>query len=464
MGTMPRNALIAALVAVTSWAPRARIAAQTPAPAWLDAYRAPAARLIREATSTDFAWQRLARLTDTAGHRLSGSPELDRAITWAVDELKRDGLENVHTERVMVPKWVRGAESAELVQPAPREIAMLGLGGSVGTPPQGLQAETLVVRSVADLETRAAEVRGRIVVFNVPFTTYEETRPIRTNGASRAARLGAVAALIRSVGPPGLRLPHTGSLTYAANDPKIPGAAISTEDADLLQRLADRGTRAIVRLKMEAHAEPDVESANVVAELRGRELPDEYVVVGGHLDSWDVGAGASDDGGGCVATWEALRLMKTLGLRPRRTVRLVLWTNEENGARGGSTYRDTHADELARYVLMLESDDGVFEPRGFGFTGSDRARETVTAIASLLHDLDADRIGPAGGGSDIDPSVARGRIPALSLDVGGDYFRIHHTAADTVDKIAAGDIAKCAASIAVMTYVIADMPQRLDRY
>jgi carboxypeptidase Q len=428
---------------------------------WIDAYRAPAAQLIHEATADDFAWQRLALLTDTAGARLSGSPELDHAIAWAVAELKRDGLENVHTEPVTVPKWVRGHENADIVEPANRALAMLGLGGSVSTPPEGVRAEVLVVHSVADLDAHASKASGRIVVFNVPFTTYDETRPIRSEGASRAAKLGAVGALVRSVGPPGLRLPHTGSLSYAADAPKVPAAAISTEDADLLQRMSDRGTRIVVQLRMEAHTEPDVQSANVVAELRGRELPDEFVVVGGHLDSWDVGAGASDDGGGCVVTWEALRLMKKLGLRPRRTVRLVLWTNEENGTRGAQAYRDAHRAELTRHVMMLESDIGVFSPIGFRFSGSDRSRATVVTIASLLRGIGAEQVATAAEGSDIDPTVQVAGIPAMSLDVGGNYFLIHHTQADTVDKISPKDIAKCAAAIAVMTYVIADLPQRL---
>jgi len=304
-------------------------------------------------------------------------------------------------------------------------------------------------------------MKGRIVLINAPFTTYEDSRPFRANGPSSAARYGAVAVLVRSVGPPGLRLPHTGALQYTSDAPRIPAAAITTEDADRLQRMADRGSHVVVRLRMGAHVEPDAESANVVGELRGRERPDEFVVIGGHIDSWDVGAGASDDGGGCVVTWEALRLMKKLGLRPRRTVRVVLWTNEENGGRGGLAYRDAHRSELKRHVLMLESDTGVFRPTGFGFTGSDSARTTVKAVATLLHGIGADQVGPNGGGSDIDPSVREGGIPSLSTEISGDYFLIHHTPADTVDKIDPLDMARCAAAVAVMTYVIADLPQGL---
>jgi carboxypeptidase Q len=428
---------------------------------WLDRYREPAARLIDAALSDPFAWRRLAYLTDTFGHRLSGSPALNATIQWAAAEMKRDGLENVHTERVMVPRWVRGQESAEILEPAAHRLAMLGLGNSVGTPPGGVQAELLIVSNFADLDAKASQARGRIVLFNTPFTNYDETRTVRSNGPSRAARFGAVAALVRSAGPPGLRLPHTGALNYANGTPRIPAAALATEDADRLQRMADRGARVVVRLRMDAHFESDVESFNLIGELRGRERPDELVVIGGHIDSWDVGTGASDDAGGCVATWDAVRLLKQLNLRPRRTVRVVLWTNEENGGRGGLAYRDAHRSELPRHVMMLESDTGVFRPTGFGFTGPEGARDVVRGIASLLGAVGATQVGLYGGGSDIEPSVREGSIPAMSTEVGGDYFLIHHTEADTVDKIDPIDMARNVAAIAVMSYVVADLPQRL---
>jgi carboxypeptidase Q len=428
---------------------------------WLDAYRDPASRLVGAAITNPFGWQRLAALTDAVGHRLSGSTQLDQAVQWVMAEMRKDGLENVHAEPVMVPRWVRGRESAEIVEPSHLPIAMLGLGNSVGTPPQGIQAEALVVRSFEELDAHASRARGRIVVFNVPFTDYVATRVIRSNGASRAASHHAVAALVRAVGPPGLRLPHTGEMTYAGSAPKIPAASIATEDADRLQRMSDRGERIVLRLQMEAHFEPDVQSANVVAEWRGREKPEEVVVVGGHLDSWDVGAGASDDGGGCVAAWEAVRLMKQLGMRPRRTVRLVLWTNEENGGRGGRAYRDAHSAELSKHVMMLEADSGLFMPVSFGFTGAPRGLETVRTIATLLSGVGADVVAPGGGGSDIDPSVQAARIPAMSYDGTGDYFRIHHTEADTVDKIDPKDMSRAVAAIAVMSYVIADLPGRV---
>ena len=427
---------------------------------WLQPYREPARRLIGEATSSSFAWERLAELGDTFGHRLSGSDNLDAAIKWAAEQMRRDGLE-VRLDPVKVPHWVRGAESLEIVGPRPQPLVMLGLGNSVGTPPSGVEGELLIVHSFQELEAAGARARGRIVLFNVPFATYSETVVYRSDGPSRAATKGAVAALVRAVGPAGLRTPHTGALRYVEGQPQIPAAAVSTEDADRLQRMHNRGTPLRLRLRMQAKFLPDADSFNVIGELRGRELPEEIVVVSGHFDSWDVGTGSTDDGGGCVVSWEALRLMKKLGLRPRRTVRVVLFTNEENGLRGGFDYRDRYRNELAKHVLMFESDSGVFKPTGFGFTGTEAARRTIQEIASLLEGIGASTISANGGGADIGPSVQAANIPAMSLDVEGNYFLLHHTPADTVDKIDPKDMSKASAAIAVMAYVVADMPQRL---
>lgn len=430
-------------------------------PVWLAPYADASSRLIGASLASDFAWQRLAYIGDTFGNRLSGSPNLEAAIRWAVDEMKRDGLENVRAEPVKVPHWVRGRESLEIVADTPQPLVMLGLGNSVGTPASGIVADLVILHSFDELQAARDRVKGAIVLFNVPFTTYGETVQYRTTGPSRVAALGGVAMLVRSVGPAGLRLPHTGTLDYANDQPKIPAAAITTEDTARLQRMIDRGTRVRLKLMMEAHFLPDADSANVVGEIRGRERPDEVVLVSGHFDSWDVGTGSTDDGGGAVVTWEALRLMKKLNLRPRRTVRVVLWTNEENGERGGTTYRDQHAAELANHVAMLESDSGVFRPVGFGFTGTDTARATIRDIAALLAGVQATGVLPSGGGTDIDPSVQQAHIPSLSLEVDGNYFLIHHTPADTIDKIDPLQMSKCAAAVAVMAYVIAEMPERL---
>ena len=433
-------------------------------PGWISAYRDTATRLMKAATADDFAWQRLAELTDTYGNRVSGSDNLTRAIGWAVDTMKKDGLDNVRAEKVMVTKWVRGRESAEIVDPARHAITVLGLGGTVATPPGGLEAEVLVVESFNELRMRAADAKGRIVVFNEPFTNYADSVSYRTGSARAAAQAGAVATLVRSVGPIGLRTVHTGSVQYQSDMPPIPAAAITGEDANRIARLAARGRKVRVHLMLEGHSEGESESANVVAEIRGRDKPDEIVVLGGHLDSWDVGTGASDDGVGCVATWEALRLMKKLGIQPRRTVRLVLWTNEENGTRGAAAYAERYASTAANHVFALEADSGVFEPARFGFSGSLAARNVIRDITSLMMPLNLAETISGGGGADIDPIAQAGRVPTMAYM--GDptrYFTIHHTPADTVERIAPDEVAKAAAAISVVTYVIADMPERLPK-
>jgi carboxypeptidase Q len=433
-------------------------------PGWLDPYRANAEKLIAAAQADQFAWDRLAELTDTYGQRLSGSDNLNRAIAWAVETMKKDGLENVHTERVMVPRWVRGHESIEMIDPPLHVLPMLGLGGSIATPAAGIEADVMVVGSGDDLNKRAAEAKGKIVLFNVPYTNYGETVAYRSGGASMAARHGAVASLVRSVGPIGLRTTHTGGMNYAEGTAKIPTAAITAEDANRIQRLVNRGVRVRLRLKMEAKFEADVESFNVVGEIRGSEKPEEVVLVGGHFDSWDPGTGASDDGVGCVVTWEAARLMKKLNIRPKRTVRVVLFTNEENGMRGGNGYRDAHANEAAKHVFAVESDSGVFAPARLGFTGSEAARLMMNDIATLLAPLGMQQITGGGGGADIGPISTLGKVPMMAY--GGDstkYFTIHHTPADTVDRIDPQDVSKAAASLAAVIYVVADMPQTLPK-
>jgi carboxypeptidase Q len=433
-------------------------------PAWLDPYRANAEKLMAAAAADEFAWDRLAELTDTYGARFSGSENLNRAITWAVETMKKDGLENVHTERVMIPRWVRGNESLEIVDPPHHVIPMLGLGGSVATPPGGIEADVIVVGNGEELAKRSADAKDKIVLFNVPYTNYGETVAYRSGGASMAARHGAVAILVRAVGPMGHRTSHTGGMSYANDVPKIPAAAIPVEDSQRIQRLVNRGVRVRVRLRMDAKFEPDVESFNVVGEIRGSEKPEEIVLVGGHFDSWDPGTGASDDAVGCIVTWEAARLMKTLNIRPKRTVRVVLFTNEENGLRGGNGYRDAHAKEAANHVFALESDSGVFAPARLGFTGSDAARRMVAEIGTLLAPIGLQDIRPGGGGADIGPIATLGKVPTMAY--AGDstrYFTIHHTNADTVDRIDPQEVSKAAASIAAMVYVIADMPQNLPK-
>jgi carboxypeptidase Q len=341
---------------------------------------------------------------------------------------------------------------------------MLGLGGSVGTPPEGISAEVLVVSSFEELERRAAEANGKIVLFDWPWQGgYGRTVRYRSIGAIAAARAGAVAALLRTVASYSMRTPHTGQTNYDSTVARIPFAAITVEDAMMLHRMQERGERIVVRLQMGAQSLPDAPSRNAIAELRGRERPDEVVVLGGHIDSWDVGQGAMDDGGGSVAAWEAVRLLHRLGLRPRRTVRAVLWTNEENGLRGGIAYRDRHAADLAKHVLAIESDAGVFRPEGFGFTGSDSGFAIVRRVGALLAGIGADSISRGGGGADIGPIMQRG-VPGMGLAVDGTrYFWYHHSDADTVDKLDPHDMALCVAAMAVMAYVVADLEEALPR-
>jgi carboxypeptidase Q len=450
--------VVTALSLAVAWAGTA--AAQDGFP---ERYRAAADRIIDAALADSAAYARLAELVDRFGPRLSGSDNLERALDWILDQMRRDGLEQVRGEPVMVPAWVRGQESAELLEPRRRRLPVLGLGGSVGTPPDGITADVLVVSSFEELSARSAEARGRIVLFDVPFTTYGETVRYRTAGAVEAARAGAVASLIRSVTPHSQQTPHTGMMSYADSVPRIPHAAITVEDAMLLHRLQDRGDRVVIRLVMGARTLPDRQSRNVMAELRGRERPEEVVVLGGHIDSWDVGQGAMDDGGGVVAAWEAVRLLQRLGLRPRRTVRVVGWTNEENGLRGGQAYRDAYRAELPRHVLAIETDAGVFTPRGFGFQGSDSALALVGRIGLLLERIGAGAVTRGGGGADIGPIMREG-VPGMGLAVDGErYFWYHHTDADTMDKLDPREMGLCVAALAVMAYVVADMTETLPR-
>jgi carboxypeptidase Q len=428
-----------------------------------DRYRADANRIIDAALSDSVAWNRLAEMTETYGARFSGTPALERAIDWMLAKMKEDGLQNVRGEPVMVPAWVRGSESAQLVLPRPTNLPMLGLGGSIATPPGGITADVIVVSSFSDLTAKAARAAGKIVLYDVPFTSYGETVQYRGRGAIEAAKVGAVAALVRSVTPYSMRTPHTGGMAYDSTVRRIPAAAITVEDAQMIHRMQDRGERVRVKLMMSAKFNPDARSRNVVAEIVGSEKPDEVVVFGGHIDSWDVGRGAMDDGGGVVVAWEALRVLQRLGLKPKRTIRVVGWTNEENGGRGGQGYRDAHRAAVDKHVLAIESDGGVFKPLGFGFTGSDAAFETVKQIGTLLDRIGSGAITRGGGGADIGPIMALG-VPGMGLTVDGTkYFWYHHTDADTIDKLDPREMALCVATMAVMAFIVADLPDPLPR-
>jgi len=420
-------------------------------------------KIISKSLTDSTAYNRLGYMCDTFGPRLSGSKNLENAINWILKEMNSDGLENVRGEKVAVPTWIRGKESATLLSPFKKELSMLGLGGSIATPRGGLKAEVIVVNDWDELESRSNEVPGKIVLFNAPFTSYGETVAYRYSGASAAAKHGAVASLIRSIGPWSMNTPHTGVMAYNDDVQKIPNAALTMEDAMMLSRIHDRGNKIIVKLDMNARMVADRWSHNVLGEIKGSIYPEEVVVVGGHIDSWDVGQGAHDDGGACIASWEVLRLIKELGLKPKRTIRCVMWTNEENGGKGNKGYRDMHLDEMDKHVLAIESDGGVFSPKGFGFSGNDSAREIVEEIHELMKPIGANTISDGGRAADVAPLNDEG-VPVMSLKVDGSkYFWYHHTDADTFDKIDFNEFNRCIAAMAIMAYVVADLDEPLPR-
>ena len=419
--------------------------------------------IIDKAMSDSQGYDRLGEMLDTFGPRFSGSTNLEKALEWIIDEMNKDGLDNVHGEEVMVPKWVRGKESATMTAPWEKNLAILGLGGSVGTGSRGIDGEVFVVNSFEDLKARSSEAKGKIILYNVPFTTYGETVQYRYRGASEAAKVGGIASLIRSVGPYSMNTPHTGTSAYEDDVKKIPHAALTLEDAAMMGRMADRGLTFKVSLYMEGKSFGDVPSQNVMGEIIGSQYPDEVIVLGGHIDSWDAGQGAHDDGGGCVASWQAVKLIKDLGLKPKRTIRAVMWTNEENGLRGGEAYRDAHLNELDNHILAMESDAGVFKPSGFGFSGTDESLKILQDIGTLLYRIDSGIITKGGGGADIGPIMREG-VPGMGLNVDGSrYFWYHHTPADTYDKVDKDEFNRCVATMALMAYVVADMEERLPR-
>jgi len=355
----------------------------------------------------------------------------------------------------------RGEEWAEITAPVPGTLSILGLGRSIGTPVEGIEAEVLPVRDFAELENRSAEATGKIVLFNPPWEGYGRTVRYRRDGAARAAEHGAVACLIRSVTSFSLSTPHTGVTTYIDSIPRIPAAALTVEDAGRLYRLAQRGQHPRVRLFMAARTHPDATSANIIGEIPGRERPDEIVLVSGHLDSWDTGTGAHDDGAGCVIALAAARQLHTLDLRPRRTVRVVLYGCEEFGGIAGDAYRDAHRDEIDRHVAALEGDSGGFPPAGFSLRADSLVIARVAELAAPLRALAADSVWAGWAGMDIQSLVELG-VPGIGQRThADDYFWYHHSPADTFDKIDPEALAKNVAAVAVLLYAIAEDPTPL---
>jgi hypothetical protein len=430
-----------------------------------------AGRIVGAALVNDGAWHKLAWLSDRVGPRLSGSPQLERAIEWAVQEFRRDGLDAVWTETVRVPHWVRGPESGRIVAPVEYPLALLALGMSEPTPEAGVAGRVVEVASFEQLEALGKDaVSGKIVLYNKPIARnggeqsgYGSAVDLRSKGASAAAKLGAVGMLIRSLGTASFRLPHTGAMRYEDGVPRIPAAAIAAEDAELIHRLLASGETVRVHFSLGCQTLPDAESANVVADLKGRERPDEIVVIAAHLDSWDVGTGAIDDGAGVAIVMETMRLLKANGFVPRRTVRAVLFTNEENGVRGGEDYAKRHAEELGRHVAAIEVDSGAGAPKGFRVSAGPGGEEIVRRLAAPLDVIDADAVESPGGGADISKMRPAG-VPLLGLWQDSTYyFDYHHTQADTLDKADPDDLRENVAALALLAYGLADLEQPLPR-
>ncbi|MFS8065652.1 MAG: M20/M25/M40 family metallo-hydrolase [Byssovorax sp.] len=427
---------------------------------------------LRDATlRTSVALDTVRSLVDEASPRLSGSAGGKAAIGWAQRAMEAAGLARVHAEPVKVPHWERGDESGELLAPHAHALSLAALGGSVGTPAAGLEAEVIEVGSLDALDKLdPKDVKGKIVFFHVIMerlndgSGYGKAVRVRGSGAIAAAKLGAVGVVIRSIGTGVNRTPHTGAMRYDPKVPKIPAAALAIPDADLLHRLVAQGKPVRLKLKLGARTLPDADSANVIGEVPGSSLPDEVVLLGAHLDSWDLGQGAIDDGAGCAIILEAGRQIARQDPKPKRTVRIVFFANEENGLAGATAYAKAHAAEVPKHVIALEADFGAGRVVEVRYSGAEDKRPQFLTIAALLKPLGVTlSTEPAGGGADISPLQALG-VPILDLRQDGTtYFDFHHTANDTVERIEKAEIDQAAAAFAAAAYAAADAPSAFGR-
>ncbi|MCC6671564.1 MAG: M20/M25/M40 family metallo-hydrolase [Planctomycetes bacterium] len=424
------------------------------------------AALLAAALEQNRAWPLLEDLAKVAPHRLSGSPGLARAVEWARARMAAIGLDAVRLQEVAVPHWERGEVASFTVATGAGEesFPILALGGSVGTPSEGLAAELVMVRSFEDLRALGERARGRIVFFNRPmpralqntFQAYGQAVPQRSSGASEAARAGGVAALVRSMTTRIDDHPHTGAMHYADGVAKVPSAAISTRGAERLAALLAKGP-VVGRLRLDCRTLPDAPSHNVLGELRGRELPDEIVVIGAHLDAWDVGHGAHDDGAGVAHCLEAVRLLRELGLRPRRTIRVVLFTNEENGLRGARAYAELAAKEGRRHVAAFETDRGGGMPVGLTASYTGAELEALREAIQPLRDRGMGQlVGGGSGGADVSVLKPMG-VPVFDLITAAHrYFNFHHADTDRVENVDERELAVGAAVVAWFAHLLAE--------
>ena len=422
----------------------------------------------------------MAHLANNIGPRLSGSAQAAKAVEYVASELKALVCQ-VQLEKVVVPHWVRGEETAALVQfpgqaqNTTQKIVLCALGASVATPANGITAEIIAVRNFDELKSMPREkVAGKIVLFNYPFDkqmaaegrggeAYGEAVVYRSDGPSAAARQGAVACLIRSVGGADYRLPHTGQTDYANDAPKIPAGAVTAADADLISDLARQGP-VKMKLVLTPQQLTEVESYNVIGDIKGSEHPEQIIIVSGHLDSWDLGTGAIDDGAGVAVSMEAANLIQKLRLKPKRTIRVIAWMNEENGSRGSKQYAKDHEKEWPNHFAAMETDLGAGHPLGINIKGKPDVKKILSPVAAILQDSGAGLLNLVEHcGADIEPLEKAG-VPCFSpIQDSRFYFNYHHSAADTLDKIVPKELAENSAVVAVAAYALANMEQPLPR-
>lgn len=422
-------------------------------------------RLFDEALSRGKSYEWLRHLTTRIGPRLSGSEGAAKAVNYTRQLMEQEDFDRVFLQNVMVPHWVRGTREKAYIQIGNQktEVPIAALGGSVATPKTGIKARVVEVKNFQELrELGRSKVQGKIVFFNRPmdptklntFEAYSGAVDQRGNGATEAAQLGAVGAIVRSMTTRLDDFPHTGAMRYGTGVPLIPAAGISTNGAELLSRMLKTNPELEFFFQQNPETLPDAPSHNVIGELKGTQNPEEILVVGGHLDSWDLGQGAHDDGAGCVQAIEAIRLLKALGYQPRRTLRAVMFMNEENGLKGGMAYADTARSKKEKHLAAIESDRGGFVPRGFGVVGDAAKRAKIIAWQPLLAPYGLHEIGPGGGGADIGPLAQQGTVLLGLIPDSQRYFDYHHAASDTFDAISRRELEMGAASMAAMLYLL----------
>jgi carboxypeptidase Q len=421
-----------------------------------------------------YAWEQTATFVDTFGPRLWGSEALELSLDYMKELLIREGFDNVKLEEFkMKRKWIRGNEKMTMLspRPVPSNIPMIGLGLSVGG---DITGEVVMISDWKELEAKAGEINGKIVFYNEKWVNYSNTVGYRTAGASKAAKYGAIGCVVRSVGPASAETPHTGTVNYDEKYPKIPAAAISLETADMFSRMIARGQTIKLHIQMEAKFEEGTMTKNIVGEITGSQYPNEILLLGGHIDSWDAGpqTGANDDAGGFMTCFAAIRFLIKNNLRPKRTIRFIAWSGEEMGeeVRGATAYLKAHENELENHVVVFENDEGTNDLSGFGFTGGYNGFHIVDQLAKLyLQDIKADMVQFGGGhGADIQPLYSAKQIPMMS-NINSEapnyeyYFTYHHTAADSMNIINPDFMDRNVIGTAAMFYLIADLPERLPK-